>query len=64
MPPDPESQRLAKEKIEARERLLAMPPEIAQQLVDQTLYPQFWAYAVEDLIWDESIPTHYGEIDS
>jgi hypothetical protein len=64
MTPDPDSQRLAKEKQEARERLLAMPPEIAQQLVDQTLYPQFWSYTVEDLILDESIPTHYGEIDA
>ena len=34
----------AEQKTEARMRLLAMPPEEAQSLVDQTLYPQFWNY--------------------
>jgi len=59
-----ESEQLAIEKIEARIRLLAMPPEEAQKLVEQTLYPQYWEFRSEDNIWEESIPTHYGEIDA
>ena len=33
------TEQLAKEKIEARMRLLAMPPEEAQRVVETTLYP-------------------------
>ncbi len=55
------SQRLAQEKIDARMRLLALPPEEAQKLVDQTLYPQYWKFSSEDNIWSETIPTNYGE---
>ena len=58
---DAESERLAQEKIEARLRLLAMPPEEAQKLVDMTLYPQYWEFHLEDHEWEESIPTCYGE---
>jgi len=58
-----ESQRLAQEKIDARVRLLAMPPESAQKLVNQTLYPQYWKFRSEDNIWEETIPTNYGETD-
>lgn len=56
-----ESQRLAQEKIDARIRLLAMPLEEAQKLVNQTLYPQHWTFRSEDNIWSETIPTNYGE---
>jgi len=56
-----ESQRLAQEKIDARMRLLALPPEEAQKIVDQTLYPQYWKFSSEDNIWSETIPTNYGE---
>lgn len=52
---------LAQEKIEARIKLLAMPPEEAQKLVEQTLYPQYWQFCLEDHAWEESIPTYYGE---
>lgn len=33
------TEQLAADKIEARMRLLAMPPEAAQRIVEQTLYP-------------------------
>jgi hypothetical protein len=49
-----ESKQLAQEKIEARERLLAMSPLEAQKLVEQTLYPQYWQVRREDNIWQES----------
>ena len=61
---DSESDCLAQEKINARLRLLAMSPESAQKLVEQTLYPQYWEFRSEDNIWEESIPTNYGEIDA
>ncbi|MCG9891576.1 MAG: hypothetical protein MH252_10930 [Thermosynechococcaceae cyanobacterium MS004] len=60
---DPDSDELAQQKIEARVRLLAMPPEQAQRIVEQTLYPQLWECRVEEHLWEESIPTHYGETD-
>jgi hypothetical protein len=50
-------------KIAARERLLVMPPEEAQQLVNQTLFPQYWKFRPEDADWEETIPSCYGEID-
>jgi hypothetical protein len=58
-----ELEALAQQKIAARLRLLEMPPEEAQTLVDQTLYPQFWECRREDYRWEESLPSHYGEID-
>ncbi|PSB01403.1 hypothetical protein [Merismopedia glauca] len=58
------SEELALAKIEARQKLLAMPPLEAQKLVDMTLYPQYWSCNTEEFIWDESIPTYYGETDS
>ena len=68
---DPESDRLDQEKIEARLRLLTMPSDEAQKLAEQTLYPQHWEFRSEhwefrseDNIWEESIPTNYGEIDA
>ncbi|MBO3463813.1 hypothetical protein G7B40_025940 [Aetokthonos hydrillicola Thurmond2011] len=42
-------------------RLLAMPPEEAQKLANQTLYPQYWKFHPSTHVWDESIPAHYGE---
>ena len=38
-----------------------MPPEEAQKLVEQTLYPQYWEFNIADHEWAESIPTYYGE---
>lgn len=58
---DPNGDRLAQEKIEARLQLLAMPPEEAQKLVDMTLYPQYWEFRSEDHVWEEFILTYYGE---
>lgn len=57
------TEQLAEDKIAARMRLLAMPPESAQKLVEQTLYPQSWDVRPEDIKWEESIPTNYGEED-
>lgn len=56
-----ESERLAQEKIEARMRLLAMPPDEAQKLANQILQPQYWKFDPSTHVWEESIPTHYGE---
>ena len=57
------TEQLAQDKIEARMRLLAMPPAEAQKLVEQTLYPQKWSIRLEDIKWSESISTNYGEDD-
>lgn len=57
------TEQLAQDKIEARIRLLAMPPAEAQKLVEQTLYPQKWSIRLEDIKWEESISTNYGEDD-
>lgn len=57
------TEQLAQDKIEARIRLLAMPPAEAQKLVEETLYPQKWSIRLEDIKWEESISTNYGEDD-
>ncbi|ELR97359.1 hypothetical protein [Gloeocapsa sp. PCC 73106] len=48
-------------KIAARQRILAMEAEAAQKLVNMTLYPQYWVCEAEDFVWEESLPTNYGE---
>jgi len=58
---DGEMAQLVREKIEARMRLLDMPPEEAQKLADMTLYPQYWSLRTENIKWEESIPSRYGE---
>lgn len=60
---DMELEALAQQKIEARLRLLELPPEEAQKVVEQTMYPQFWECRAEDSRWEESLPSHYGETD-
>ena len=50
-------EQLAQAKVQARVRLLAMPPEQAQQIVEQTLFPQCWDVRSEDIRWEESLPT-------
>ena len=60
---DRSSEELAAEKIVARQKLLAMPPEEAQALVNQTLYPHLWTLDPDQEPWEESIETHYGETD-
>ena len=60
-----ESRQLAQEKIEARMRLLSMPPEEAQKLVDMTLYPQSWKFQPEDNdIWEESLSLYEAKVDA
>ncbi len=56
-------EQLAYDKIQAREKLLSLPPKIAQTQVEQTLYPQYWEYQTNENPWEESIPTSYGETD-
>jgi hypothetical protein len=45
---------LLEQKIQAREHLLKLPPEEAQRIVDQVLYPQYWQ-AIDVTIWEESL---------
>ena len=61
--PGLDSEALAQQKIAARLRLLELPPEKAQAIVEQTLYPQLWECR-EDHQWEESLPSKYGETDS
>jgi hypothetical protein len=56
-----ESERLAQEKIDARKRLLAMPPIAAQRLANQALQPQLWKFDPSTHIWDKSISAYYDE---
>jgi len=42
-------------------RLLAMLPSEAQKLANQALQPQCWKFDPSTHVWDESIPTRYGE---
>lgn len=58
------SEELAAEKIAARQKLLSMDPSEAQQLVNQTLYPEYWELDPDQEPWEESIETHYGETDA
>jgi hypothetical protein len=58
-----QQQRFQQEKIEAREELLALPPENAQKKVNSILFPDFWHLSSETLTWEESLPSYDGEID-
>ncbi|PZD70187.1 hypothetical protein C1752_17093 [Acaryochloris thomasi RCC1774] len=57
------SEELAAEKIAARKKLLSMPAEEAQALVNQTLHPHLWELDPDQEPWEESIETHDGEMD-
>jgi hypothetical protein len=61
---DRTAEELAVEKIAARQKLLLMDPDEAQQLVNQTLYPEYWELDPNQEQWEESIETHYGETDA
>jgi hypothetical protein len=61
---DLELEELARQKVVARLRLLDLPPEEAQSIVEQTLYPQFWECSTTAIGWEESLPSHYGEFDT
>lgn len=56
-------EQLQQDKIEARKNLLNLSPKVAQNLVNQTLYPEFWQLDMNDQTWEESIPTNYGQTD-
>ena len=58
---DLDNEQLEREKKEARKRLNAMVPSSAQELVNQTLFPQYWKFNSSDNIWSESMTTYYGE---
>ncbi|MBW4621994.1 MAG: hypothetical protein KME17_21845 [Cyanosarcina radialis HA8281-LM2] len=60
MPPTPEiefggTEELARAKIVAREKLLAMDVKEAQKLVDRTLYPQDWSCTPVTFTWCGSL---------
>jgi hypothetical protein len=52
---------LEAEKDKARMLLLDLAPEEAQKQAEATIYPQLWQ--PELTVWEESIPTTYGETD-
>ena len=43
---------LAAEKIEARQKLLKLPPEEAQARVDRILHPSLWKVDVTQNVWE------------
>ncbi|MBW4618747.1 MAG: hypothetical protein KME17_05085 [Cyanosarcina radialis HA8281-LM2] len=49
------TEELAKAKIVARQKLLAMEPKEAQKLVDMTLYPQYWSCDPASFTWCGSL---------
>jgi hypothetical protein len=57
-------QQLAQDKIKARKELLNLLPIEAQNLVNQTLYPELWQLDLNNSSWEESIPTDYGKTNS
>lgn len=61
---DQQLQKLAQEKIKARENVLNLPPKEAQELVNQTLYPEYWEFDITENSWEESIPTNYDKTDT
>lgn len=63
-PPAQTWEQLQQDKIEARKNLLNLSPEEAQNLVNQTLYPELWQLDMDHHNWEESIPTNYGQTDS
>jgi hypothetical protein len=60
----PNSQELAQKKIENRAKLMSLSPSVAQEQVNQVLHPDLWEFNIENHLWEESIPTDYGEIDT
>jgi hypothetical protein len=59
-----EWQQLEQDKIKARKDLQNLSPKEAQNLVNQTLYPELWQIDLTDNSWEESIPTNYGKTDT
>lgn len=56
-----EQKKLEQEKIEARAKLQQLPPKEAQNLVNETLYPQWWQMDLSSHSWEETIPINYGQ---
>lgn len=52
------------QKIEARQKLLALPPEEAQAIVESILYPQYWRLDLNQSMWQDSFYPDDDEIDS
>jgi len=57
-------EKLEREKIEARVKLQQLPPLEAQNIVNQTLYPQWWQMDLSSHAWEETIPINYGQTDT
>jgi hypothetical protein len=56
--------KLEQDKIKARKALEKLNPQEAQNLVNQTLYPELWQLDLSSSSWEETIPTNYEEIDT
>lgn len=52
------------QKIEARRKLLELPPEEAQKQVESILYPQYWQLDLNQSLWQESFYPDDDEINS
>lgn len=55
-----EIKKLEKQKIDARKKLQQLSPKIAQNIVNQTLYPEYWEMDFSNHSWEESIPINYS----
>ena len=56
-PKEPTMEQLAAAKIEARRRLLKLPPKEAQAKVDGVLHPDLWTIDVSQYEWEPSLPS-------
>ena len=50
------------QKIEARQKLLELPPQEAQKQVESILYPQYWQLEQNQSPWQESFYPDDDEI--
>jgi hypothetical protein len=46
---------LAQEKVEARQRLLKMPPQQAQEIINNLLFPELWDIDLENMGWSDRL---------
>jgi len=51
-------------KIEARQKLLALPLEEARKIVESILYPQYWQLDLNQSPWQESFYPNNDETDT
>jgi hypothetical protein len=46
---------LAQEKVEARQKLLEIPPQQAQELVNNILFPELWDIDLKNINWSDRL---------